>query len=95
MPQHLPTTFTIWRRKQVEFESGYSRSTVYLRVSQGLFTRPVSIGPRAVGWPAGEVAAINAARIAGKTDEEIRALVTHLEKARTAMPYISDHGERG
>ena len=84
MPQHLPTTLTILRRKQVESECGYSRSTIYLRITQGLWTRPVNLGPRAVGWPAGEVAAINAARIAGKTDDEIRVLVTHLHAARGA-----------
>ena len=33
---------------------------------------------------AGEVAALNAARIAGKSDEEIRALVVKLEAARKA-----------
>jgi prophage regulatory protein len=38
-----------------------------------------------VGWPAHEVAALNAARIAGKADAEIRALVTHLEAARKAV----------
>jgi prophage regulatory protein len=42
----------------------------------------VQIGPRAVGWPSCEVAAINAARIAGKSDVEIRALVAKLEAAR-------------
>ncbi len=80
----------IFRRPRVEDTSGYSRSTLYLRISQGLWTRPVSLGPRAVGWPAGEVAALNAARIAGKTDEEIRALVTQLEAARTATHRASD-----
>ncbi len=35
-----------------------------------------------MGWPSGEVAALNAARIAGKTDEEIRTLVVKLEAAR-------------
>ena len=84
MPQYQPTALTILRRTQVEFESGYSRSTIYLRITQGLWTRPVSLGPRAVGWPAGEVAALNAARIAGKSDDEIRALVARLEVARTA-----------
>ena len=64
--------------------SGYSRSTIYLRISQRLWTRPVSLGPRAVGWPKSEIAAINAARIAGRSDAEIRALVTQLEAARTA-----------
>ena len=82
MPQHLLTTLTILRRKQVESESGYSRSTIYLRITQGLWTRPVSLGPRAVGWPAGEVAALNAARIAGKTDGQILDLVVQLHSAR-------------
>ena len=65
-------------------ETGYSRSTIYLRISQGLFIKPVALGARAVGFPAGEVAALNAARIAGKTDADIRALVTMLETARQA-----------
>jgi prophage regulatory protein len=39
---------------------------------------------RAVGWPSEEVQALNAARIAGKSDEEIRALVVKLEAARKA-----------
>ena len=73
---------TILRRKQVEAAIGGSRSTIYLRISQGLFTKPVSLGARAVGWPAREVAAINAARIAGKTDDDIRALVRRLQAAR-------------
>ncbi len=84
MREHLPITFMILRRKQVEFECGYSRSTIYLRITQGLWTRPVSLGPRAVGWPAGEVAALNAARIAGKSDDEIRGLVAKLHADRDA-----------
>ena len=73
---------TILRLPAVKSESGLSRSTIYLRISQKLWTKPVSLGGRAVGWPSDEVAAINAARIAGKTDEEIRALVASLEAAR-------------
>ena len=74
----------ILRRPRVEEAIGLSRSTIYLRVSQGLFTQPVSLGPRAVGWPASEVSAINAARIAGRSDDEVRALVTQLHNARGA-----------
>jgi prophage regulatory protein len=73
---------TILRLPSVKSESGLSRSTIYLRISQGLWTKPVSLGARAVGWPSGEVAAINAARISGKTDEEILLLVEKLEAAR-------------
>ncbi len=75
---------TLLRRRSVQHASGHSRSTLYLRISEGLWTRPVSIGPRAVAWPASEVAALNAARVAGKTDDEIRELVTQLHTARTA-----------
>jgi prophage regulatory protein len=73
---------TILRLPAVKFESGLSRSTIYLRISQGLWTKPVSLGARAVGWPLDEVEAINAARIAGNTDDEIRNLVARLEAAR-------------
>lgn len=44
--------------------------------------KPVLIGSRAIGTPESEVEALNAARIAGKPDDEIRALVVKLEAAR-------------
>lgn len=75
---------TLLRLPAVKAQSGYSRSTIYLRISQGLWTRPVSLGARAVAWPANEVAALNAARIAGRTEDDIRALVSRLQTARTA-----------
>ena len=75
----------IHRLPAVKFESGLSRSTIYLRITQGMWTKPVSLGSRAVGWPSGDVAAINAARISGKSDEEIRALVLRLEAARKTV----------
>jgi prophage regulatory protein len=85
MAQFSPSTLTILRRKQVQAESGYSRSTIYLRIAQGLWPKPVSLGARAVGWPAGEVSTLNAARIAGKSDDEIRTLVVNLEMARRTV----------
>ncbi|MBN8491063.1 MAG: AlpA family phage regulatory protein [Burkholderiales bacterium] len=77
---------TILRRKQLEAAGCGSRSTIYLRISQGLFTKPVSLGARAVGWPAREVVAINAARIAGRSDDEIRKLVQRLHAERAERP---------
>ncbi len=76
---------TIYRLPAVKTESGLSRSTLYLRIAQGLWTKPVSLGGRTVGWPSSEVAALNAARIAGKTDDEIRALVNKLQADRKAV----------
>jgi prophage regulatory protein len=59
-----------------------SRSSHYADIAAGLMTRPVKIGKRAAATPDHEVDAINAARIAGKTDDQIRALVRELELAR-------------
>jgi prophage regulatory protein len=78
----------ILRLPAVKAESGASRSTIYLRIQQGLWPNPVRLGPRSVGWPASEVAAINAARIAGKTDDEIRAVVVKLEAARKSAANV-------
>jgi prophage regulatory protein len=75
-------TNTILRLPAVLRERGRSRSAHYLDIQQGLFTKPVAIGLRAVGWPDHELSALNAARIAGKTEDEIRALVRKLEAAR-------------
>ena len=90
MHAHSLNASAILRRSSVEWQSGYPRSTLYLRISQGLWTRPVKLGPRAVGWPAHEVTAINAARIAGQSDAEIRALVERLEAGRKASTSASD-----
>ncbi|MGE0484833.1 MAG: helix-turn-helix transcriptional regulator [Gammaproteobacteria bacterium] len=75
---------TILRLPDVLRERGRSRSAHYLDIKQGLFMPPVAIGLRAVGCPADEVATLNAARIAGKSDDQIRALVETLIAARQA-----------
>ena len=78
-------THHILRLPAVKAATGLSRSTIYLRIAYGFFTHPVSLGGRAVGWPAHEVAALNVARIAGKPDAEIRELVEKLEADRKAV----------
>ena len=40
----------ILRLPTVKDRTGLSRSTIYLRISQGKFPKPVSLGGRAVGW---------------------------------------------
>jgi prophage regulatory protein len=69
----------------VKAESGISRTKIYDDIKAGLFVHPAKLGPRAAGFPADEVRAINTARIAGKSDTEIRALVLRLEAARNAV----------
>lgn len=74
----------ILRLPAIKSKSGLSRSTLYSRISEGLWPKFVKIGQRSVGQPAHEVSALNAARISEKSDEEIRALVVRLEAARKA-----------
>lgn len=80
---------TLLRLPTVKAETGASRSTIYLRIQQGLWTKPVKLGPRSVAWPASEVAALNAARIAGMADAEIRGLVAKLEAARKSAASLN------
>ena len=73
----------ILRMPSVKAETGHrSHATIYTAIKAGLFTTGVAIGQRSVGWPSTEVAAINAARIAGKSDDEIRNLVKALHAKR-------------
>ncbi|MFS2007934.1 helix-turn-helix transcriptional regulator [Duganella sp. CT11-25] len=37
--------------------TGLSRTTIYERIKAGIFPAPISIGPRAVAWDAGAIAA--------------------------------------
>ena len=45
----------ILRLPEVQRRTGLSRSTIYVRLEQGLFPKPVSLGARAVGWIESEV----------------------------------------
>jgi prophage regulatory protein len=77
---------SIIRLPSVKKETGHrSDASIYNAIREGLFTQGVAIGRRAKGWPDFEVSAINAARIAGKSDAEIRELVKSLHAKRTEM----------
>jgi prophage regulatory protein len=57
MAEQVLGSSVILRRKQVQSRIGLSRSTIYLRVAEGTFPRPVSLGARAVGWLESDVEA--------------------------------------
>lgn len=46
---------TILRLPAVKARTGLSRSTIYQRVTERTFPRPVNLGARAVGWLETEV----------------------------------------
>jgi prophage regulatory protein len=48
-------THHILRLPDVKAATGLSRSTIYLRIAEGTFPRPVSLGGRAVGWLQAEI----------------------------------------
>ena len=62
-----------------------SRSTLYLRIKQGLLTPPVKLSTRCSIWPEQEIAAIRTAHVAQKTEDEIRQLVILLKQQRRAL----------
>jgi prophage regulatory protein len=56
----------ILRLPQVEDATGESRSTIYKRISEGEFPKPVKLGAKSVGWVEDEIAAYNESRIAAR-----------------------------
>lgn len=46
---------SILRLPEVKAHTGLSRSTIYVRIAEGRFPRPVSLGGRAVGWIDAEI----------------------------------------
>lgn len=76
----------ILRMPAVKAETGHrSHASIYNAIRDGLFTKPVQIGQRSVGWPDVEVRAICAARIAGMSEAEIRQLVGRLHAKRADL----------
>ena len=86
----------ILRLPEVKRVLGYrADASVYNAIRAGLFTNGVAIGQRARGWPDYEAQSIASARVAGKSDEEIRELVQVLHTKRNELPIlISAYGWR-
>jgi prophage regulatory protein len=63
---------TILRLPAVKARTGLSRSTIYLQAASGEFPKPISLGPRAVGWLECDIEAWLSQRItrrrAGRSD---------------------------
>ena len=76
----------IFRMAAVKADTGHRyHASIYTAIKAGLFTKAVPIGERAVGWPDYEVMAINRARIAGQTDDQIKDLVNRLHAKRIEL----------
>ena len=74
------------RLPQILARTGTSRSQVYRDIGSGIWTPPVVLGSRCSVWPEHEVDALIAARIEGRTREELRELVNALVAQRKNSP---------
>lgn len=83
---------SILRIQEAKKHTGHrSNASIYNAVRNGLFTKPVRIGQRAVGWPDYEVIDLVNARIAGKSSIEILRLVHKLHaNCLTVFAFVSD-----
>ena len=80
---------SILRMPAVKAETGHrSHASIYNAIKAGLFTSGVAIGQRSKGWPSDEVKAINSARIAGKSEAEIKELVNRLHAKRLELATV-------
>jgi prophage regulatory protein len=59
----------ILRRRTVETRTGLGRSTLYQKMAQGEFPRPLRLGPRSVGWRQSDIDAWIAALAPTGTQE--------------------------
>ena len=59
---------TILRLPDVKARTGLSRSTIYLRLAEGSFPRPVSLGARSIGFVEAEIDAWVDERIRARPD---------------------------
>ena len=55
MSDSIQVMDAILRRKQVEQVVGLSRSTIYQRIKDGKFPKPISLGGRMVGWRVSDI----------------------------------------
>jgi predicted DNA-binding transcriptional regulator AlpA len=63
------------RQRDVMRQTALTESTLYRRIQDGLFMKPLPISQRCVGWIAEQVSAYNALIARGASDDEIRAFV--------------------
>lgn len=78
----METVFKLIKLPRVLEITATARSTHHKRIHEGLMVPPVRLGENSVAYPEHEIALINAARIAGKSDAEVMQLVTDLVAAR-------------
>lgn len=73
---------------KVSASFGVGRSQTYKFIENKLLTPPVKVGKRSL-WPASEVLALQQARIAGRSEDEIKVIVKQLVAARATADQVA------
>lgn len=81
-PQATKPALKLLDKFAVFAKTGNKNSKTYSDIAAGLFVQPIRLGERCSRWPEHEVDAILHARMAGATDDQVRALVTRLHEVR-------------
>jgi prophage regulatory protein len=71
------------RLQEVCARRGERPTSIYKAIKDKRLTPPVKISARTSVWPEHEIEQVNAAVVAGRSCEELRALVRSLVAART------------
>jgi prophage regulatory protein len=79
------TFLKIIRRPDVLSKTGFSKSTLYNRIKDGVFPSPISLGSRAVGFVQSECDEVINSMIAGQSPEQIKLLVSGLVRQRKQL----------
>ncbi len=82
-PLHRGST-SLWPFPVIRERTGTSHAEWYRQMARALAPRPVKIGS-ASRWPSHEIESLILARIAGKSDDEIRQLVSAMHATRVAL----------
>ena len=61
----------------------FGRSSLYAKVSKGLFPKPVKVGSRKIAWPQFEVDQMMDFYLSTTNEEDTKSFVTKIEKIRT------------
>ncbi len=80
--------YTLVRLPEVSAMTGCSRSKIYADMQSMLFPSSIRLGSRSVAWVDYEIDEWIEARIAGKTDDEIKALIASQLEAREALAAV-------
>lgn len=80
--QQTETETQIKRKPQVLNQFGIGKTTLHSRIQEGLMPPPIILSKRSVGWLSNELDQTLKFMIAGKSHDDIRALISHMIEQR-------------